>query len=117
MRWQDETVVDIDKLAHDSSQGNGNATDDGPKSSLPFEQMGMSFSHGAYGYRAEQHNEHARDEWHVPKSGSGRPQVTSWHWNCHSVQQPRTAQHVSTQLRRGFDCADTAKLAEACSHQ
>ncbi len=44
-------MVDIPALAHASGKANGNgsadAADEGPKSSLPFEQMGLSFSHGA----------------------------------------------------------------------
>ena len=49
MRSQDETVVDITKLADNGNPSNGShdAADTGPKSSLPFEQMGMSFFHGA----------------------------------------------------------------------
>ncbi len=40
-------MVDIKKLESEGSNGLADAADDGRKSTLPFEQMGMSFSHGA----------------------------------------------------------------------
>ena len=41
-------MVDVKKLESDGSNGLSDAAEDGRKSTLPFEQMGMSFSHGAH---------------------------------------------------------------------
>ena len=100
LRCQDETVVDINKLAQDSSQsnGHGDAADDGPKSSLPFEQMGMSFSHGAHASLAEHHWSARSRGWTALHSRTlCEPQVTPWQgYRCcasdamkHSTQSER----------------------------